>query len=155
VTETKRSTPPGGGTALHDRLDEDPPVSVKLADGDVFVGTFDHLERGESAYGGCLIAVFTSPDVSGLLEPPEIPDGGRASVWLFHEALLSRLKRLRPAKGDRLGIKRLGKATSGNDRQFVNYAVASERDDAGEVTWEQVAPVAAAAGGEFSDEPGW
>ena len=154
TTETKRSTPPDGGTALHDRLDEDPPILVKLADGDMFEGDWSHLERGETSYGPCLVAVFDSPDVSGMLEPPEIPDGGRASVWLFHEALLSRLKRLRPAKGDRIGIKRIGKATSGNDRQFVNYSVASERDDAGEVTWEQVAPVGAASG-EFNDDPGW
>jgi hypothetical protein len=154
ATKTERSTPPAGGTALHDRLDTLPPTSVKLADGDVFVGTFDHLERGETSYGPCLVAVFDAPDVSGMLEPPEIPDGGRASLWLFHEALLSRMKRLRPAKGDRLGVKRIGKATSGNDRSFVNYSVASERDDAGEVTWDQVAPVTVDSG-QFNDEPGW
>lgn len=139
-------------STLHDRLDEDPPVSIKLNDGDVFGGDWDHLERGESAYGPCLIAVFTDPDTSKMLEPVEIPKGGRASVWLFHEALLSRLKRLRPQKGDRIYIKRIGKATSGNDRQFVNYSVVSEREDAGEVTWDQVAPIATAKTGEFDDE---
>jgi len=139
-------------SSLQDRLDEDPPVSIKLNDGDVFVGTYDHLERGESVYGPCLIAVFTDPDTSKMLEPTEIPKDRQASLWLFHEALLSRFKRLRPQKGDRLGVKRIGKATSGNDRQFVDYSVASERDNAGEVTWDQVAPIATAKTDDFDDK---
>jgi hypothetical protein len=141
-----------GAAKLRERLEEDPPTSIILKDGDVFVGTFNHIERGESAYGPCLVAVFTDPDVSAMLEPPEIPEGGRASLWLLHNALLKRMKRLRPAKGDWLGVKRLGKATSGNSRDFINYSVASENEQAGEVTWDQIDPLAAERTGQFDDE---
>ncbi len=132
--------PQGNSTAssIHDRLGDDKPTSIKLSDGDVFIGTFDHIERGESAYGPCYIAVFSNPDTSGMLEPPTIPDGGSVSVWMFHAALLSQMKRLRPTKGERLGIKRHGKTTSGGDRTYVDYTVVSERTEAGEVGWDEI-----------------
>jgi hypothetical protein len=128
-------------STLQNRLEEATPTAVKLKDGDRFAGAWDHLERGETDYGASLIAVFTDPDVSGMLEPPEIPEGGQASIWLFHEALLSRLKRLRPAKGERIGIKRVGKKIGGNDRGYIDYVVLSEREQAGELTWDEVDPV--------------
>jgi hypothetical protein len=147
-------------SSFAERLNETPPTTVKLADGDVFVGRWDHLERGESAYGPCFIAVFTEPDVSGLLAELEIPEGGKAAVWLFHEALLKRLQRLRPTKGERLAIKRLGKRLGGNDRNYVDYSVVSERQQAGEIGWDEVEPPtgvfaerAAAAVDNFDDNP--
>lgn len=140
---------------LQDRLEEATPTAVKLKDGDVFVGVFDHLEPGETDYGKTFIAVFTDPNVGGMLEPPEIPTGGRASIWLFHEALLSRLKKLRPAKGERLAIKRLGKKQGGNGRTYNAYAVVSENQQGGEITWDEVDPVQPEdwSTGAFNDPP--
>jgi hypothetical protein len=134
---TKKASP----ATLQDRLEEATPTAIRFKDGDVFAGIFDHLEHGETENGPCLIALFTSPDATGMLEPPEIPNGGQASVWLFHAALLGRLKRLRPAKGERIAIKRIGERTGGSGRGYIAYSVVSEREQAGEVTWDEVDPV--------------
>jgi hypothetical protein len=140
-------------TSLQDRLDEATPTAIKLKDGDVFTGVFNHLERGETDYGTCWIAVFTDPDVGGMLEPPEIPEGGTASLWLFHEALLSQFKKLRPEKGERIAVKRLGKRRGGNDRDYVNYSVVSENQQAGAFTWDEVDPTTSESTGSFEDNP--
>jgi hypothetical protein len=144
---TKKASP----ATLQDRLEEATPTAIKLKDNDVFVGVFDHLERGETDYGTSYIAVFANPDVSGMLEPPEIPSGGQASIWLFHEALLSQLKRLRPTKGERLGIKRLGQRMGASDRSYIAYSVVSENSQAGQFTWDEVDPATSESTGAFDD----
>jgi hypothetical protein len=127
--------------SIEDRLNEPTPVAIKLKPGDVFAGDFDHLEKGETEYGTCWVAVFANPAVDAMLEPPEISEDGVASLWLFHEALLSRFKRLRPAKGDHIAVKHLGKKMGGNGREYNAYSVISDREQAGEFTWDEVDPL--------------
>lgn len=135
--------------ALRDRLAQDPPVPVKLADGDLVIGDFLGYDRKTSfEFGDFFVAVFENPDVSGVQFPPELEKDATVNVALYHEALRNQFKRLRPAKGDRLAIKRIGKVKSTNSgRIFTNYSVASANEAATTVT------EAEALGLDDDDEP--
>jgi hypothetical protein len=134
---------------LRNRVDLAPPISIRLQDGDVFVGRFDHLEQGETEYGPAHVAVFTEPDCSTMASPPEIPEDGRASLWLLHDALLSQMRKVRPAKGERVAVKRLGAKQSGAGRDYTDYVVVTDRSELA-VGWDEDSP---ATTGQFADEP--
>lgn len=121
---------------LRERLAQDPPIPIKLADGDLVIGDFLGYDRKTSFdYGDFFVAVMENPDVSGVEFPPELATDATINVALFHEALKNQFKRLRPKKGDRLAIKRIGKVKSQNSgRVFTNYSVASANEDASAVT---------------------
>lgn len=132
------------------------PLALKLADNDVVEGTFDHLERGETEYGPCYVLVLGDPKLDGMLEPPKLEDGRPVSVWLFHAQLLGELRRLRPAKGDRIRIKRYGQRQSGRDarRTLTEYGVWNlTRPESAHVSWDEIAPTTEPRTGDFNDPP--
>jgi hypothetical protein len=105
-------------------LDKDPPTSVKFNDGDTFVGVYQRLEKGETAYGLCWIAVF-------------VDDNGEERSVCLHGVLTDQLKKEQPKRVDRIAIRRLGKRkVESND--YVDWRVVSERQMGAGFDWGDV-----------------
>jgi hypothetical protein len=104
-------------TRLIEQVEQDPPMAWIASDDDpILVGTFVRLERGNTAYGSCFIAVLKTED------------GTERSVWLIHAVLRNELTRFRPQPGELVAIKYLGKKTNSSGHPYVAYKVAVERD---------------------------
>ena len=73
----------------------------------------------------------------------EAADGQMRSIWVFHDALLSQMRRLRPQPGDRIAVRYNGKRVSGTNRAYHDYDVATDREAAG-FDWDDT-PAGAAA----------
>jgi len=127
-----------GDDDLAGRLELDRPANLRLKEGERFIGTYCRLDRGYTAYGESWIAVFA--DDNGELH----------GLWLFHAALISQLKKIRPKPGDRIGIKYLGKRTGQSGNAYADYAVASSAEQ--EFDWSDV-PGGDAEGDGWADEP--
>ena len=88
---------------LRKKLEQPRPESHKFTKrGEILAGTVLRLETGTTRDGDRVPIVVL--DTGG-----EVP----RSVWVFHDALDSQLRKLRPQAGDRLMIRYNGKETSG------------------------------------------
>jgi len=120
------------------RLEEDRPANLRLEEGESFIGTYVRLDKGYTSYGESWIMVLA--DDNGELH----------GLWLFHAALTNKLKKLRPAPGDRIGIKYLGKRQGSSGNDYADYAVASGAEKA--FDWGDVRG-GDADGDQWSEEP--
>jgi len=125
-------------------LDEPFPEAVRFEEeGDQVVGTFVRLDHGQNSLGESVpIAVF---DV----------DGERRAVWLFHLSLKSKFKRLAPNPaalvGKTVGIRYIGRRTSQTGRDYADYRVVADLNDAAGDDWDSVLGVADGDGWESGD----
>lgn len=126
---------------LRKKLEQPRPESHKFArKGEVLAGTVLRLEVGTTRDGDQVPIVVL--DTGG-----EVP----RSVWVFHDALDSQLRRLRPQAGDRIMIRYNGKETSGTGRLYHSYTVVTDSEEPG-FTWDERLPAASSAA---DDEDSW
>jgi hypothetical protein len=139
VPKTDTVAPEDRVAAAKARLDEPRAESFKFdKPGTEIAGTVARLDVGETEYGETKIVV---------IDPG---DGNLRSVWLFHDALLSQMKKLKPRPGDVIAVRYLGKQKSGNGRSYHAYTVTSDKERPG-FDWDG----SAGEGGEANpfDEP--
>jgi hypothetical protein len=120
---------------LAKRLEEDFPAALRLEEGQGFLGTYVRLEKGYTSYGEAWIMVLA--DENGELH----------GLWLLHAALVSKLKKVRPKPGDRIGVKYLGKRRGGSGNEYADYRVVSSAEQG--FTWNDV------PGGDPAAEDAW
>ena len=101
------------------------PESWKPRPGDKLVGRLVRYDKARSRYGPCFLAVLDVSEES----PQPITDPHLVAVWLSHAVLLEKFKDLRPAPGERLGIKRLPNAAKGYARYVVKVDRPAEVPD--------------------------
>jgi len=137
------SAPDPDHQSIEDLLDEPFPEAVYFDnEGDQVVGTFVRLDHGQNSLGESVpIAVL---DVNGE----------RRTVWLFHMSLKSKFKRLAPHPaalvGRTVGVRYLGRRTSGTGRDYADYRVVSDlHDDADD--WDSALGVADGDGWDDGD----
>jgi hypothetical protein len=101
--------------AARARLDEPRPEAFRFTQaGDTIAGTVVRLDSADTDYGPCRVVV---------VDPG---DGGLRSIWLFHDALLSQMQKLRPMPGDVIAVRYLGRTRSAAGRSYHDYAVATD-----------------------------
>ena len=107
--------------------DPTPPESWKPRPGDKIVGEVIRYDNAEGAYGPCWVAV---------LKVPANQDHGEylAGVWLSHKVLFEKFRRLRPQRGEKIGIKRLPDAEKG----YARYAVVVDRAGDDDPPWDEL-----------------
>jgi hypothetical protein len=121
----QRTDPPTDD--LTDRLDQALPTTIRLAEGEHFVGTYVRLDKGETAgYGPAWIAVLADDN------------GEEHGLWLLHTALLNKMKRLAPKPGERLAVKYLGQRDSGSGRRYHDWRVLSGAEQRTAFDWGDV-----------------
>lgn len=125
---------------LRRKLEQPRPESHKFTKmGEVLAGTVLRLEVGTTRDGDQVPIVV-------LDTGEQVP----RSVWVFHDALDSQLRRLRPQAGDRLMIRYNGKETSGTGRRYHSYTVVSDSEEPG-FTWDERLPAAASSAADDED----
>ena len=111
---------------LRERLDQHEGDSVPYWDpevGDVVIGTIVAIEVRTAPHSGRTPVLTIQDEISG----------GLIDVWALHTVLRSELKKLRPKKGDRIGIKRLPDA----DKGYRRFVVKTDGEPA-TVDWDSV-----------------
>lgn len=122
---------------LERKLDEPRPEACKFTtEGQTLRAVWVRLTTADAGRGGCPIAIVKDEN------------GTTRALWLWHDALASQLRRLRPQPGDKLVIRYNGRQTSGTGRSYHAYTVVSDRDPA--VSWDDLAAggPASTAGGD-------
>jgi hypothetical protein len=115
------------------RLDEDRPEAFKFVhEGDEIAGVVTALQVADlgGEYGPTRVLVLDTGTQ-------------KRAVWLFHEALSSRLAQLKPKIGDVIAIRYEGLRSAASGRSYHGYRVAADRDEPGfewETRREQEAP---------------
>jgi hypothetical protein len=139
-------TGPAGFDDLLGKLDQPRAESYRFArEGDVLAGTVRRVEMATDSAGARHPVVVL-----------EAADGQLRSLWVFHDALLSQMRRLRPRPGDRIAVRYNGKRVSGTSRAYHDYDVVTDREAPG-FDWDDSpaapAPAAAPGGGfEFASD---
>ena len=113
---------------LRERLEAGNPESWQPSmAGDEIIGTFVRVSVGHTAFGPSPIVVLTDED------------GVEKSVWLLHTVLRNQMNRLRPALGELVGIRYLGKREPvGGGSEYDDYRVVVDRDSLGIVNWDEL-----------------
>ena len=122
---------------LREHLAEDPPIGLKLLDGDVVLGTLVTTEARTGNDGGEFeVAVLGEADLGGMADPPdEFDEDALVSVSVSGASLKRQWDRLQPKPGERIGIRRLykTKTSKGQDTVLYNLRVfRPEGDGAGQ-----------------------
>ena len=130
-------------TNLLDKLEEEFPTSVQLAEGDAIEGIFEKVDQGYTReYGQKYLIIFdgiqgTYHDVK-TKKQKKFVKGEKYTLWLFHDALLSQAKRERPKTGEHFAAKNLGKRTpESGGNAYVNYRFIVDREKQ-ETTWDAI-----------------
>jgi hypothetical protein len=111
-----------GSTVAEDRLaaaraalDEPRPEAWRNpSPGEELAGTVVRIEAGDLGEGEVPIVVIDTGD-------------GLRSIWLFHDALLSQMRKLQPQAGDVIAVRYNGKQKSASGRSYHSYTVATDR----------------------------
>ena len=118
---------------LRQQLAEDPPIGLKLIDGDVVLGTLVTTEARTGNDGGEFeVAVLGEADVSGMADPPEnFDDDQFVSLSISGASIKRQWDRLQPHPGERIGIRRIykTKTSKGQDTVIYNLRVFRPEDD--------------------------
>lgn len=131
---TNEAMPPAARAArLRERADTERPESwVPQAPGDEIVGELVRYERGSTSYG---------PQIIAIIQPEH---GAPRAVWLLTAVLRDEFAKLRPAPGEWLLIRYLGKReAAGDGPDYQAHSVVVDRD-ALEPDWATVGAEAAA-----------
>lgn len=96
---------------LEDALEQEYPETVRLdEDNPIIMGTFLRVDWGPSEYGQVPIAVLQK-------------DNKEYGVWMFHAVLRNQFAQVKPAVGEPVGVKFLGKKKGASGREYSNYVV--------------------------------
>jgi hypothetical protein len=108
---------------LREHLAEDPPIGLKLLDGDVVLGTLVTEETRTGNDGGEFeVAVLGEADLDGMADPPdEFDEDALVSVSISGASLKRQWDRLQPKPGERIGIRRLYKTKTSKGQDTVIY----------------------------------
>ena len=122
---------------LREHLAEDPPIGLKLLDGDVVLGTLVTTEARTGNDGGEFeVAVLGEADLSAMADPPEEFDEDQlVSLSISGASIKRQWDRLQPHSGERIGVRRLykTKTSKGQDTVLYNLRVyRPEGDGAGQ-----------------------
>lgn len=111
-------------------LDESFPEAWKPVDGEQIVGVFRRLERSWDR---------TRNEEVGVAIFDEVTSGRPFAVWMFHQALRTELGKARPAAGDLVAIRRIGRVLpKGGGNPYVNYQVRVERARVTGADWDAI-----------------
>lgn len=125
---------------LRKQLDKDYAKAwIPETKGDTIVGTMLRLEQGTTSFGPAPVVIIA-----------EEGTGEERAIWLFTEAIRSGFNRARPAVGERVAVRYLGKQkvknqTPGRANEYHNFKVAVDRPDGTQVDWAGALNVPAAA----------
>jgi hypothetical protein len=118
---------------LREHLAEDPPIGLKLLDGDVVLGTLVTTEARTGNDGGEFeVAVLGEANLSAMADPPEEFDEDQlVSLSISGASIKRQWDRLQPHPGERIGIRRLykTKTSKGQDTVLYNLRVYRAEDD--------------------------
>lgn len=71
----------------------------------------------------------------------EDENGAEWSIWLLHAALVTQMTRVRPAAGEPIAVRYLGKRLSqATGNEYDDYKVASLRADGAQLDWDAIDP---------------
>ena len=116
---------------LREQLAEDPPITLKLLDGDVVLGTLVTVETRTGNDGGEFeVAVLGEADLSGMADrPDEFDEDQLVSLSISGASLKRQWDRLQPHPGERLGIRRIYKTKTSKGQDTVLYNLRVFRPD--------------------------
>jgi hypothetical protein len=99
------------------------------ADGATFLGRFTGvIETGQSAYGDKPVARFVAEET-----------GEEISIWLFQQALLDQLAKLKPEKGELVKIDYLGKKKSKTSKySYQSFKASAPERPVVALTWDNL-----------------
>ena len=131
------TTLPRADEWLREQLAEDPPIGLKLLDGDVVLGTLVGTEARTGNDGTEFeVAILGEADVTGMADPPEgVDDDQFVSLSISGASIKRQWDRLQPHPGERLGVRRIykTKTSKGQDTVLYNLRVyRPEGDGAGQ-----------------------
>jgi hypothetical protein len=99
------------------RLDEPRATTFRFEKaGDEIIGKVVRLDIASTEYGEARIVV---------VDPG---NGELRSIWLFHDALISQMEKIRPGPGDVIAVRYHGLVMGTNGRKYHNYSVSSDKD---------------------------
>jgi hypothetical protein len=116
---------------LREQLAEDPPIALKLLDGDVVLGTLITTEARTGNDGGEFeVAVLGEANLSAMADPPEEFDEDQlVSVSISGASLKRQWDRLQPVPGERIGIRRIYKTKTSKGQDTVIYNLRVDRPE--------------------------
>jgi hypothetical protein len=118
---------------LREQLAEDPPVSLKLIDGDVVLGTLVATETRTGKDGDEFeVAVLGEADLGGMADAPEIDDEQFVSLSISAATIKRQWDRLEPHAGERIGFRRIYKTKNSKGQDTVLYNLRVYRPDGDE-----------------------
>lgn len=161
MSEDKRSTAAEPSEdpreRLRKRMSEQEPTVVYLArENDNVLGRYQwvsdsystrYTRPGEKGYA----AILADADLSGMFEPPEVPNDGLVAVLLLGYSVRE-LAKLNPQPDEWIGIRRGPKVTGGGGATYNTWDVYSAREDAGKVDLSELAKGDDWSTGAFKDE---
>jgi hypothetical protein len=114
---------------LREQLAEDPPIALKLLDGDVVLGTLITTETRTGNDGGEFeVAVLGDANLSGMADPPEEFDEDQlVSLSISGASLKRQWDRLQPHPGERIGVRRIYKTKTSKGQDTVIYNLRVDR----------------------------
>jgi len=116
---------------LREQLAEDPPIALKLLDGDVVLGTLITTEARTGNDGGEFeVAVLGEANLSAMADPPEEFDEDQlVSLSISGASLKRQWDRLQPHPGERIGIRRIYKTKTSKGQDTVIYNLRVDRPE--------------------------
>jgi hypothetical protein len=116
---------------LREQLAEDPPIALKLLDGDVVLGTLITTEARTGNDGGEFeVAVLGEANLSAMADPPdEFDEDALVSVSVSGASLKRQWDRLQPVPGERIGIRRIYKTKTSKGQDTVIYNLRVDRPE--------------------------
>ena len=137
--QVESTVPSAPADELLAKLDQpNPEAWIPKAPGDTIVGVFLSVGSGIKPFGPAKFAVLAT-------------DEGERTVWFFSEAIRSGFLRAKPAPGERVAVRYLGKEqaknpTPGRAKEYNNFKVVVDRplSSSAEVDWEKELGVVAA-----------
>jgi hypothetical protein len=116
---------------LREQLAEDPPIALKLLDGDVVLGTLITTEARTGNDGGEFeVAVLGEANLSAMADPPdEFDEDQLVSLSISGASLKRQWDRLQPVPGERIGIRRIYKTKTSKGQDTVIYNLRVDRPE--------------------------
>jgi hypothetical protein len=110
-------------SSIRDELDMPVAKGWRPKPGDALVGKVLRVETAQSDYGEPypLVTILTD-------------EGQYIAVHAFHSVLKNEFAKTKPARGDEIGLRYIGKVAGGNDRSYESYRVVVHKPGGAEPT---------------------
>jgi hypothetical protein len=114
---------------LREQLAEDPPIGLKLLDGDVVLGTLITTETRTGNDGGEFeVAVLGDANLGDMADPPdEFDEDQLVSLSISGASIKRQWDRLQPKPGERIGVRRIYKTKTSKGQDTVIYNLRVDR----------------------------